>query len=86
MYQKNGRWYADFRDYGDVGGKREALLDPHNVHGRRLATTSHSIAARVMSDRLEELENLRLSRKTPVDTNLRAYASRHLELKAQSRG
>lgn len=37
LYKKNGRYYADFRSYADVGGGQEALIQ----EGERFATKQH---------------------------------------------
>ena len=49
------RAYADFRDFHDVGGRREALVAP----GDNAATTDHRQAESLMASRLEELKSLR---------------------------
>jgi hypothetical protein len=41
LYQRAGRYWADFRDFADQGGKREPL----KPKGERLATTDRDIAA-----------------------------------------
>ena len=36
LYKKDRRWYADFRDFRDVGGRREALIrrgEPYATKG-----------------------------------------------------
>lgn len=35
LYRKNGRYYADFRSYSDVGGGQEAMIP----EGERFAAT-----------------------------------------------
>jgi hypothetical protein len=42
------RYYADFRDYSDVGGRREALIAP----GEKSATTDEDVAAELVCDRV----------------------------------
>ena len=49
------RAYADFRDFSDVGGRREALAPP----GGGAATTNPREAELIMARRLEELRGLR---------------------------
>ena len=46
------RAWADFRDFADVGGKREPLVPA----GERFATSDPDIALRLALRRLEELE------------------------------
>src|SRR3989441_2256558 len=53
------RAYADFRDYADVGGRREALM----VLGETLATTDLGIAEVLAAKRLAELNQLRARRQ-----------------------
>ena len=50
-----GRAYADFRDFHDVGGRREALVAP----GESAATSDPREAEFLMARRLEELRALR---------------------------
>ena len=52
------RAYGDFRDYGDVGGRREPLIPL----GERQATTDHDVATKLASERLVELEAARRRR------------------------
>ncbi len=52
------RAYGDFRDYGDVGGRREPLIPS----GERLATTDPDVATKLASERLAELEAARRRR------------------------
>ncbi len=49
------RAYADFRDYCDVGGGREALIAP----GQFRATEDADVAQKLVADRLRELEQFR---------------------------
>jgi integrase len=84
MYQKRGRWYADFRGYADCGGEREALIPD----GARHATTDQAQAALLFAKRLQELLDIREGRlvrddREPVPT-LREYVPRHLKRKAAS--
>ncbi len=78
------RAYADFRDFADVGGGREALRPA----GAALATNDPAVA-RVLADRrLAELQALRRQRAVlgegRASATLGAYASRHLVLKKES--
>jgi len=49
------RAWADFRDFADVGGRREALVPPDGT----MATTDPDVAAELLARRLRELEELR---------------------------
>lgn len=56
MYHREGRgWYADFRNYAEVGGGQEALI----ADGTRRATTDQAQAALIFARRLQELQDLR---------------------------
>lgn len=55
VYWRNGRAWADFRDYADVGGKREPLRDP----GEKLATQDPDVAQLRAAKRLKELDATR---------------------------
>ena len=55
IYWRNGRAWADFRDYADVGGRREPL----KPIGSGMATKDPDVAAALLADRLAELEALR---------------------------
>jgi hypothetical protein len=57
IYQKGQRWYGDFRDFKDVGGKQEALVAP----GERYATDDEEVALKPAEARILELERLRKS-------------------------
>ena len=58
---RNGvtRYYGDFRDYADVGGRREALI----AGGTSAATTDPALAETLMLRRLRAVER---SLSTPV--------------------
>jgi integrase len=59
IYWRRGtRAWADFRDFADVGGKREPLIPP----GGTLATASPDEATRLAAARTEELERFRQNR------------------------
>ncbi|MGH7475101.1 MAG: tyrosine-type recombinase/integrase [Longimicrobiales bacterium] len=77
------RYYADFRDFADVGGRQEALRAPHD----RVATTDPDIASELASRRLRELEHKR--RKKHIlgidrESGLARYAAYHLREKARA--
>lgn len=76
------RYYADFRDYADVGGGREALV----AKGEKLATTDEVIATALAADRLRELEGAR-RRKAVLgvrrEGDLETFAAEHLRKKAR---
>ena len=71
------RAYGDFRDFADVGGKREALIPPGAVR----ATSDPDIAHRLLADRLSELEERRRHRillGVPRQGKLAEFAQYHL--------
>lgn len=81
LYWREGRgWYADLRDFADVGGKREAMVP----EGQRHATQDRDEAVRILTARVDELKELRRSgaNDRPEDPTLADYAKRHLEVKA----
>jgi len=83
LYYRDGRgWYADFRDFADVGGKREAMITPH----RQGPTQDRDEASVIASQRLAQLQDRRERGAGAEDPTLRDYARRHLELKRVSRG
>lgn len=78
------RAYGDFRDYDDVGGKREALIAP----GETMATTDPVIADKLVADRLAELEERRRNRVylgIQEPAAFKAFAIHHLKQKKASR-
>lgn len=87
MYWRGGRAWADFRDYSDVGGKREPLKAP----GSKMATKDPDQAAVLMAERLKELERLRRDplaaeppkEEKPAALGLAEYAARHLLIHAR---
>lgn len=82
--RRDGRYYADFRPYADVGGAQEALCPP----GTRRATTDPKVAQRLLANRLRELEAARRDRVmvgTARRATLAPYAAEHLRKKAVSR-
>src|SRR5688572_7549371 len=78
------RAYADFRDYADVGGRREALRPA----GAPLATDDEPTAQALLTARLEELKRLRRGRaligEAPKGATLADLARQHLILKKDS--
>lgn len=80
------RAYADFRDYAEVGGSREALIVP----GEALATTDGKVAEVLTAKRLAELDRLKTQRQTravhglPRETTLSEFAREHLIAKARA--
>ncbi|MCH7876270.1 MAG: tyrosine-type recombinase/integrase, partial [Gemmatimonadetes bacterium] len=82
-YPGGARFWADFRDFSDVGGDRERLIAP----GERFATTDHNVAEVLAGRRLQELEALRHGHAihgTVKQTSLGAFASEHLLAKKRS--
>lgn len=80
IYFRDGRgFYADFRDFSDVGGGREALIPP----GSDYATRDETTAQDVCKARLEQLQAARRGGAVDADPPLRAYARRHFLLKKQ---
>ncbi len=76
------RWYADFRDFDNVGGGREAL----KADGERGATTDEIVAEILVARRLEELDALRNGRAIHGDekhATLAQFARQHLIAKAE---
>ena len=81
IYQKRKRFYGDFRDYRDVGGKLEALV-PEGARLRR-ATTDYTEAMRCLTRRVDELELLRRATGPCLESpQLKDYAVHHLSQKA----
>ncbi len=58
LYWRDGRAWGDFRDYADVGGRREALVWP----GMARATTDQNQATKLIAQRLEALDRKRSGR------------------------
>lgn len=77
------RAYADFRDFADVGGGREALIPA----GEHVATMDPDAAAAVVVARVRDLEGLRRTRTIlgVKEATLADYAAHHLEAKARAR-
>jgi integrase len=78
------RAYGDFRDFRDVGGKREPLTAP----GEKVATTNADLAAQLLGERLRHLEAKRAGREPLINerdvVRLGAYAEEHLVQKART--
>lgn len=81
LYTRNGRWYADFRSFSDVGGGRESL----SPEGERFATKDHSQALELAQERLEKLKQQRYGNGVVpgIAVRLHAFAPRYLKLKTQ---
>lgn len=77
------RAYGDFRDYADVGGRREALIP----EAARTPTTDADVATKLVVKRVGELENARRD-KTLIGVTrkvgLGEYSLEHLERKEQA--
>ncbi len=83
---RTARHYGDFRDYADVGGKREPLRIP----GEKRATTDPELAETLAAQRLTELQRKRAENQgravaglAPL-TSLKKWISEHLIVKAKS--
>lgn len=77
------RGYGDFRDYGDVGGRQEALV----ARGEKLATSDPDVAQAIVAARLKELDELRRGRALHGDrkrAGLQNFASDHLVAKKKA--
>jgi integrase len=74
---KPARYYADFRDYADVGGAVQALTPP----GASRATTDPERAVALATARLKELQDLRTLDYSgcPAERRLAQFAVRHLK-------
>ena len=78
------RAYADLRDYGDVGGGREALI----ARNEKLATSDEATAQVLLGRRLEELDGLRRGRALHGETRrvtLAEFSKAHVEAKKESK-
>lgn len=77
------RAWGDFRDFADVGGRREPLVP----RGAEQATTDHDFAEKLASARVTALEKARRNRDLlgiAHQRELEAYASHHLKEKARA--
>lgn len=82
LYKKNGRYYADFRRYRDVGGGQEAMIPP----GERHATKDYRMAKRLAKERRAELRRLRKANLGPEHGDLRRlgpFVDYHLDKEAR---
>lgn len=81
LYTRNGRWYANFRSFSDVGGGRESLVP----EGERYATKDRVEAVELAESRLEELKLQRNGNGVVpgIAVRLHTFAPRYLKLKAQ---
>ena len=82
IYWRGGRAWADFRDFADVGGRQEALV----ADGEPFATEDPDVAAKLVAERIEQLEGLR--RQSGIlgvkgGAQLAEYAGEHLIKKRQ---
>jgi hypothetical protein len=77
------RYYADFRDYADVGGTQEPLVPL----GERYATTDYERAQELAEARLESLQEKRsaLPRGETSARTFDALIPEHLRLKVRDR-
>jgi integrase len=75
-----GRYYADFRDFSDVGGDQEALTPA----GERFATADRNVAIALAEARLAQLKGLRdaLPKGDAARRQFGPFARRHLRVKA----
>ncbi len=83
IYWRGRRAYADFRDFANSGGGREALIPP----GESRATTDPIIAEKLVGDRLRELQERKRNRVllgVERDAGLQEFASHHLVEKVRS--
>ena len=80
------RAYGDFRDYADVGGKREPLMVP----GETRATTDEDLADALAAKRVTELQRKRAGAQgrtvagLPPVTTLVTWVREHLIAKAKA--
>ena len=84
IYIRGLRYYGDFRDFGDVGGKQEALI----LSGGTRATTDADEATQLVAARLKELKGFRKRGHYPEqvsEPSLEEYARYHLRAKASAR-
>lgn len=82
LYKKNGRYYADFRTFSDVGGGQEAM----KPEGERYATKDHRVAKRLGKARFAELRRLRKGGHAGEAADLRRlgpFVDYHLEREAR---
>lgn len=78
LYQRNDRWWGDFRGYQDVGGKKEPLVPG----SESFATRDHKVAQLLYSKRVKHYETLRRNRAIVgivEDAALAKYSEYHLD-------
>lgn len=83
LYRRGGRWWGDFRDYQDVGGRREPLIPP----GEHFGTTDPDVAQALLAARLKALDGFRRDRNLHGVTghvSLSDFARDHLIAKARA--
>lgn len=83
LYKRGKRWWADFRDFADVGGAQEAMKPA----GASFATDDEEVAEVLAGKRLAELQRRRLLKATTGlerTETLRSLADLHLKLKAEA--
>ncbi len=76
------RYYADFRHFGDVGGRQEALI----AEGAKRATTDPQVAEALYVRRVAEYQRhrLRAVHGLPQEVTLTAFGREHLIAKANA--
>ena len=80
---RGNRWYGDFREFADVGGRIEALKLPGHGYG----TQDRDIAIKLGAERLEQLEQLRRNKHLlgrEKTATLAEYATHHLRAKGRA--
>lgn len=86
VYRRGGRYWADFRDFAELGGKLEALRVP----GENRATRDPDLAEALAAQRLDGLQKKRAESQTravaglPPVTTLHAFAQEHLIAKKKA--
>jgi integrase len=83
VYWNHSRRWGDFRDYADVGGRREPLI----LLGERLATSDPDLAGTLARQRLSELRALRDRKRETgrqAAPTLAAFALEHLIAKRRA--
>ena len=74
VYIRGSRYYGDFRDFDDVGGRQEALIPS----GETRATTDADEATQLVAARLKELKEFRKGGHYPErvsEPSLEEYAT-----------
>ena len=86
IFARNGRWYADFRAYADVGGDRSALSESGSSPGS-WGTTDKTVAEALFAAKLAELQGKRRGRagvQQIRSTTLAVLVRDHLITKARA--